>query len=493
MATRQKRLSSSKRSAPISRFKQFGDAKQFTIKEKYNRSMVLARKRPFATFLITLVVLFLVILLGSTLFRVKTPSPATRTAPKDVSVYNMGGAPRVSVQGQVMKGGVVKIIAQAPGIVSYINAQDGASVYKGAVLINLASNYQGGNIFSLQRQIADTTFQNTKDSYPLQKDLIQKQRDLANKQADNSEELRKLAQISANDTRDLLNFNTNILNGVITNIQMLQAANGNPADIQALQQLQSQIQGGNNQLSASLRANEYQVNLDKPANQLVNIGKDIAFKQIEIQEKALNMGLEIAEIQSKLARVQESTMYPAAPFNAVVQKVHVKIGDSVNPGTPLITLSGDEGDIVIDAKVPKEMAIKISKIEKATIFADGKKIDIVPSYISTEATSGQLYSVLFTLDAAYKKFFTDNSYVTVSLPLGQTMQNTTPFVPVDSVFQTQDEAFVFIAENNKAKSRKVKLGTVTGGYVTIEEGLSASDQVILDRTVVDGDAVRIQN
>lgn len=455
--------------------------------------MVFARKKPFTTFLVTLGVLFLVILLGSTLFRVKTPPPTTRTAPKDVSVYNMGGAPRVSVQGQVMKGGVVKIVAQTPGIVSFINTQDGASVFKGTVLINLASNYQGGNVFSLQRQIADTTYQNTKDSYPLQKDLIQKQKDLANKQAENSEELRRITQVSINDTRDLLNFNTNILNTVITSVQALQNANGDPADIQALQQLQSQIQGGNNQLSAALRANEYQVNSDKPAVQLENIGKDIALKQIEIQEKALNMGLEISETQAKLARVQESTMYPAAPFNAVVQKVHVKIGDTVNPGTTLITLSGDEGDVVIDAKVPKEMAIKISKIEKATIFGDGKKIDILPSYISTEATNGQLYSVLFTLDSAYKKYFTDNSYVTVSLPLGQSLQNTTPFVPVDSVFQTQDEAFVFVVENNKARSRKVTLGSVTGGYVTVEKGLSNSDQVILDRTVVDGDAIRIQN
>jgi hypothetical protein len=235
------------------------------------------------------------------------------------------------------------------------------------------------------------------------------------------------------------------------------------------------------------------VNPTGPAIDLEKIGRDVALAQLDLQEKALKFGLEVSGIQFRLAQVQESTMYPSSPFASVVQKIHVKVGDSINPGTLLATLAGDAGDVVIDAKVPKEIAEKVSKIEKASINIDGKKIDLMPSYVSTEATDGQLYSVLFTLPTEYQKLFTDSSFVSVSLPIGESIGTTIPFVPVDSVFQTQDEAFVFVVDGGKAQSRKVKLGPVTGSYVTIEQGLTSRDQVILNRTVIDGDSVKIQN
>ncbi|MDO8270022.1 MAG: HlyD family efflux transporter periplasmic adaptor subunit, partial [Candidatus Levybacteria bacterium] len=215
--------------------------------------------------------------------------------------------------------------------------------------------------------------------------------------------------------------------------------------------------------------------------------------QIDIQERAIKFGLQAAGIQLKLAQVQEATMYPAAPFNGTVQRIHVKVGDSVNPGTTLVTFSGNTSEIVIDARVPKALSEQISRIEKASMDINGKKIEMMPSYISTEATSGQLYSILFTLPDEYKQYFTDKAFVTVSLPVGNNVSNSTPFIPVDSVFQTQDEAFVYVVNGNKARSKKIKLGTVTGGFVTVEQGLSPSDQVILNRTVIDGDLIQVQN
>ncbi len=500
MAKRTKRLPSSKRSAPITRFKKFGEVKKLVIsrisklklRKRYDSAIVFARKKPFTAFFIALGVLLLVIILGSTIFSVKSPKVESRTEPKSVDVLSLYKSPRISVQGEVKKGGVIKIVAQTPGIVNSINATEGTQVTKGTILINLASNYSGANAFTLQRQLAGASYQNAKDSFDTQKDLITKQREVANLQSDNSEELRSITQVSINDTRDLLNLNTNILDAVKSNIQSLQDNNGDPQQILSLQQLLSQIQGGTNQLSGALRANEYQVNLKNPPVGLEGISKDITLRQLDLQEKALKFGLESASIQLKLAQVQESTMYPASPFDSTIQKVHVKVGDNVNPGAPLITLAGGEGDVVIDARVPKEAAEKVSKLEKAIIEVNGKRIELIPSHVSSEATEGQLYSVIFTLPSEYKKFFTDKGYVTVSLPIGESVGTTIPFIPVDSVFQTQDEAFVFVVENNKARAKKVKLGPVTGSYVTVEQGLSAKDLVILNRTVIEGDEVRIR-
>ena len=501
MANRSKRLPSSQRSAPINRFKSLGNVKEnisnlnqrVMLKKRYSRAVAFAQAKPFTSFFIALGFLLFVIVLGSTVFKVRTPEVAERSEPKRVEVYRLGASPRVSVQGEVKKGGVIKIVAQAPGIVSAVNFVEGAYVWKGNTLINLASNYNGANAATVGRQLAGATYKNTKDSYDIQKTLIQRQRDLANRTSDNSKELRDITKVSIEETKSLINLNNDILDPIKEQIEDLEANNGDPAQIQALKSTQAQMQAGINQLNSALRMSEYSVNTDKPAVDLERIGRDIALAQIDLQEKALNFGLQAAGLQFKLAQIQESAMYPSAPFNATVQKVHVKIGDSVNPGTPLLTLAGDTGEVVIDALVPQDIAEKVSRVDSATITLGNKKVELVPSYISSEATSGQLYSVLFTLPEEYRQYVTDSSFVSVSLSVGHNMGDLVPFIPVDSIFQTQEEAFVFVVENGKAKSKKVTLGPVTGGFVTVEKGIGAKDQVILNRTVIEGDQVKVIN
>lgn len=497
MATHKRRVPSSKKSAPASRFSKFGNLRnlfsntrqKIDFKNRYKKTVVFAQKKPFTSFFISLGILFVVILLGSTIFRVKAPEIEERSQPKKVEIYHIGEAAKISLQGEVKKDGVITIVAQTPGIVSSVNVADGASVKKGTVLVSLASNYQGGNAASLQRQLAGLTYSNTKSTFDTQTEIIKKQRETVALQTDNSDKLRDITQVSINDTRDLLNLNTNIINQIKQNITALQNNNASPSDILALQQVLSQVQSGTNQLSSALRANEYSSNETNAPVQIENVNRDIASKQLDIQEKSLKMSLEAAGISLRLAQVQEASMYPAAPFQGTVQKIHVKIGENVNPGTPLVTFTGDSGGVVIDVKAPKEIAEKVSKIDPAEISVDGRKIDAVPSYISTDATDGQLYSIIFTLGDEYKSFFTDKSYVAVNLRTGQMIDGPIPYIPVDSVFQTQDEAYVFVVENGKAKSKKVVLGDVTGGYVVVEKGLKNSDKVILNRTVIEGDPV----
>lgn len=496
MATRsKKRMPNSKRTAPRNlRFGKFG--RPTHLKEKTilytHRVNNFIQKRPFTAFFIGLGILFIIIFLGSTVFKTRTPQQSTKVTAKNVEVYRIGEAPRITVQAEVTKNGVINIVSQTPGIVSSINTNEGDMVEKGKVLISLSSNYQGGNAFSLQRQLASLQYQNTKDTYDAQKDLIQKQRDLANQQSSNADELRKITGDSIDETQSVVDLNSDILTTIKSNVQTLEDNNGDAQQILSLKQLQAQLQAGTNQLQAALRSSRYQTDTDAPPAQIQQITKDIALKQLDLQEKALKLGLETSGIQLRLAQVQEATMFPAAPFAGTIQKVHVKVGDSVSPGTVLVTLAGDNGCIVLDAKVPKEIAEKVSRIEDSIIDANGKQISIVPSYVSTEATSGQLYSALFTLDSSYNDLFTDSSFVSVSLPVGTPkLGSVTPFIPVDSVFQTQSEAYVYVVDGTKAKSKKVQLGTVTGSYVTVTSGLSPKDIVILNRTVVDGDPIHV--
>lgn len=448
------------------------------------------------SFFITIGILFVLILINS-LLTPRPKEPTVQKQMKEVSVYRIGQAPIVSISAKVDKAGVVKIVAQTPGIVSQINVENGQEVSKGTVLISLSSNYQGGNVQGVSRQIAATQYQNTKDTYATQKDIIAKQRQLADQQRENTEELRNITNTSIDETQSLVNLNSDILNSIKASILSLQSTNVggvNNTAIQNAQQLQAQLQAGNNQLQSGLRSAQYQSNTSNPPTEIANITHDMVLEQLQVQEKALNMGLELGRLQLELAQIAEGTMYPAAPFDGVVQEVHVHEGQSVNPGTVLVTFSGYDKAATIIGKVPLAIANKASKLEESTLYIGNKTYKELPSYISEESTDGNLNSIVFSLpDEAYGNI-TNGQYVKIDVPIGYPdTGKTTPFLPIDSVYQTQDGSYVYVANNGIVESRKVTLGNVVGGSVEIVSGIKNGDAVILDRNVVVGDSVIIEN
>ncbi|KKR91360.1 MAG: Efflux transporter, RND family, MFP subunit, partial [Candidatus Roizmanbacteria bacterium GW2011_GWA1_41_13] len=85
-------------------------------------------------------------------------------------------------------------------------------------------------------------------------------------------------------------------------------------------------------------------------------------------------------------------------------------------------------------------------------------------------------------------------YVSISLPVGFADTNSIiPFIPLESVFQSQDESLVFVNESGTARARKVTLGYVTGRFVEVTDGLQDEDVVLLDRTLIEGDRVTVKS
>ena len=460
----------------------------------YSHTTSFIQRHPFWSFFLALLLLFLVIMLGNTIFKAKPVEEKKADLPKQVEIYKLGSAPRISVQAEVEKSGVVKIVALMPGIVSSINVSEGDGVTKGKQLVSLSSNYQGGNVLSLSRQIAQNQYNSSEQTYPTQKELIEKQREIARKTDANADELRDISARSIDETRSSLDFNQGLLDSTDAQITSLEAISAPTTDqLSALAQAKAakaQLLGAVNQLRSALRNTEYGASGDTPPSQLSDLGREIALKQLEVQEKSLEAGRQIAKLQYKLAAVSEAQMYPAAPFGGVVERVHVRIGQQVNPGTVLVTLSGNEKNVTLVASVPKETAFNVSLLEQSSVEIGNSFMGLTPAYISQEATQGQLYSVIYHVGDEYAEQFTDSSFVKMSLPIGTARTSgIAPIIPVDSVFQTQQEAYVYVMENGIARSKKVTLGDVQGSYVGIQDGLGSEDQVILSRTVVDGDHV----
>lgn len=453
-----------------------------------SRTAVFARKRPIATFFTALGLLFVLIAIGSFLNKPQ-PEKEVKKQPKTITTYSIGQAPRVSFQAKIEKSGIVTISALTPGVVSYVNVVEGQQVGQYTNLVGIASNYSGGNVASLGRQLAGLQYDNATSTAELQRDTIKKQREIAEKTDENADRLREIAGQSLSETRNLISLNESALANVNTALQSTPQTDPSYA---GLISSRLQLEGGLAQLRAGLRNAEYQENPASPSAQLSNLGRDITLRQLDLQEKALNLAVESSSLQLKIAQVNESAFYPSAPFAGTVERVHVVPGQTVNPGTPLLTLHGDQ-TLKAVVLVPADIARKVSKVENSEIIVKGKKIRMTPSHISTEATDGQLYAVIYELPTEYQNDATNNSFISVELPVGMAdTGSAATYIPIDTVYQSQNNSYIYVVEGNKVRSRTITLGAIFGEFVEVEKGLASGDQIIMDRTVIAGDTVQVQ-
>ena len=461
----------------------------------YRKFITHAEKRPVSTFLGLLLMLLGLIIISNVINRPKQIAQESNLVAKEVEVYTIGTSPKITVQAQVEKSGVIKVVALGSGVIGSINVEVGQEVGQGTSLVSMSTNYQGGNSFSVARQLAQVQFKNVAETYKTNKELIDKQRELAEKSDKNSDELRSISNQSLDSTKSLIALNSEILTTLNAQQADLEASNvggANDAAILQTKQLRSQLMAGNNQLEAGLRASEYTGPDDKTPAEISNLSKDIALKQLDLQRKALNLNVEISKLNLTLAQINEAMMFPVSPVNGIVERIFVRQGQAVTPGTPLVQVSGSSESLIAVALLSREMAEGISRAKVSTLHLGKETFDEAPFYVSNEATDGSLYTAHFQIPSEYASLVTDKGYIVIEVPIDfPKTGSSVPFIPIDSVFQTQDQAFLFVAKNGKAESKKVSLGQVMGRFVEVSSGLKESDQVILNRNVIDGDPVKL--
>lgn len=460
------------------------------------RTLAFIQRKPFTAFFAVLGLFLVLMVLGNLIFSPKATVENNKETPKSVAIYKLGSAPQVSYQGKVEKSGVIKIVAQMGGVVSAINIQEGAEVGKGTNILSLSTNYSGGNALTIARQIAQTQYNNAKDTFDQQGDIIGKQKDLANKNHDNAELLRQITNQSAIDTKGLADLDRSIVDSLGANIQTLVQTNvggANDAAILQAKQQMSQFQAATLQTNSSLANLQLQAAADMPPAQISQEMHDIAVSQLDLQRKTLDLTLEVTKLSYNLALVNEASMYPVSPFAGTIDKIFVHVGDNVTSGTTLASISGFNQSVEVVVNVPQNIAKNISAFEPSTLFIGNKTISMMPSYVSKDATNGVLYSVVYDLDDSQTANLTNDAYINVAIPIGSAdTTNADPFIPLDSVVQTQEEAYVYIVGNDlKAHVKKISLGQIEGRFVEVLSGLPKNAQVIIDRNVIEGDKVSV--
>jgi multidrug efflux pump subunit AcrA (membrane-fusion protein) len=449
------------------------------------------RRRPLFNFFLALIILFFVIFANSLL--TATPAAKESTPPKKlVQTFTVGKSSELTVQGTVDKAGIITISAQSGGVVQSIKVTEGDKVNKGTVLANLSTNYQGDSAPAASSSIAQKQYKNAIDSYPIQLDLINRQRDVATASAANTNQLRQITDQSRGDTQAIIDINNTLLNNLNTQIDTLhnQGLQDSDPQVAALLGQKTQLLSAQAQLNTAIRQANYSTNTTNPPTTLANLQEQITMKQLDLQEKSLTLGRDIARLQANLAAIGASVMNPASPISGKVEQVKVHVGDTISPGDIIATIASSTTKTDVTVSLPKGIADSISKTIPSTLTIGGQTYKTLPRFVSDESVTGTLFTAIFDIPDTYTHLLTNNESISVSIPVEKEVQSVDPFVPLDSVYQTVDSAYVYVLKNGKAVSTKVDLGQVYGAYVEVLRGINDGDHVILSRTVINGDTIK---
>lgn len=183
-----------------------------------------------------------------------------------------------------------------------------------------------------------------------------------------------------------------------------------------------------------------------------------------------------AALQTAQTNLKDRTI--TAPFSGTVGSLSVSLGDYVNPGNTLTTLTDNKQLRVKYALPAKQLnAIQLNQSVSVVDPANRNHIIATVSYISpTVDANTQTIAVHANINNK-KGLFKPGEYVTVSQKLGS--EKNALLVPQQSVLASINGYHVFVVKNNKIKQVPVKIGDQENGNVVIQSGLAPTDQVVI--------------
>lgn len=208
--------------------------------------------------------------------------------------------------------------------------------------------------------------------------------------------------------------------------------------------------------------------------QLLYSGGDVSQQEYEQSSNALRS----AQLQYNSAKleydrqVEYSTI--TAPISGTVESCDVDVYDRVNQSQQLCVIGGS-GEKRITFYVSQRMLDQMQVGDALEVVKNGTTYDGTVSEISTMVDEG---SGLFKVKAEMED--TDQIAIgsTVKLNVVTERAEDAMLVPVNAIYYSGGDAYVYLYEDGKASMVPVEVGIYDSDYAQILSGLSESDMVI---------------
>lgn len=166
-----------------------------------------------------------------------------------------------------------------------------------------------------------------------------------------------------------------------------------------------------------------------------------------------------------------------APYSGVVTQKLVQVGQSVAPGTPLMTGASLDALRVI-AEVPQSVAEQVRKVRRAVVYLDGRRIESTGLTLYPAAQpETNTFRVRIELPKDVQGL-APGMFVKVGLVTGEA---DLLLVPRSAVVERSEMRAVYVvAPDGRLALRQVRLGHARGDQVEILAGLVAGETIAVD-------------
>ena len=202
--------------------------------------------------------------------------------------------------------------------------------------------------------------------------------------------------------------------------------------------------------------------------------------QIEQSESALvTAQAQLREVDAKLGDIQST-----APFDGYITHKHVNVGDTVQPGQPLLSFA-DMQRLQLQTDVPTRLSAPMQPGYLTKVKLDDPRQTVVMARVAQvfPMADPTRHTVRVKLDLQEGSPAKAGMYAEVLIPQPESEQGSMPVIPASALVYRGGLPMVYILdEHDKPRLLLLRLGEQYGDSVSVLTGLQGGERLILKPT-----------
>ncbi|TVO68556.1 efflux RND transporter periplasmic adaptor subunit [Sedimenticola selenatireducens] len=209
---------------------------------------------------------------------------------------------------------------------------------------------------------------------------------------------------------------------------------------------------------------------------------------VERRADLYNSGVQITQAQNAILAAQSQIQaidaklrdaISLAPFDGVILKKHVEVGDTMQPGQPLLVYADVEYlQIMVDVPARLRPSLYEQMMLQAELDVTGQVVPVRVAQIFPTADS-QRHTVKIKFDLP-QGVSAPGMYVKVRVPDMTAPARNHPVIPSTAIRYNGSLPGVYVqGKNNRPELRLIRVGeSLDNGYVSVLSGLSSGERVL---------------
>ncbi len=214
----------------------------------------------------------------------------------------------------------------------------------------------------------------------------------------------------------------------------------------------------------------------------------------DIDLESARQAFKTAQAQFVSAQREYNNSSITSPISGIVTSIPVDVGTMLSPGMTVANVV-DISKLKVVLNVAEQDAFRLKVGDQAEIetgIYPGVKFHGKIASISVKGDAAHTYPVKIMIPNNGEHPLKSGMFGQITIKLGN---QTTLAIPRNAMVGSTENPQVFIVEDGKAKLRNIQIGSEIGTHITVLQGITAGEQVIVSgqEDLKDNAAVAIQN